>query len=123
MERLSLTCSQTEERRQALNRPSFSIGIEEEYQTIDPRTRDLRSHIHSEILPKAKLATMDRAKPELHQAVVEVGTKVCRDIAEAREDILDLRWQMITLASESGMWLAAGRTPPSSARKGEDHYT
>ena len=80
-----------------MNRPSLSIGIEEEYQTIDPHTRDLRSHIQSEILPKAKLATMDRAKPELHQAVVEVGTKVCRDIQEAREDILDLRRQMITL--------------------------
>ena len=26
-------------------RPSFSLGIEEEYQTIDPVTRDLRSHI------------------------------------------------------------------------------
>jgi len=48
-----------------MSRPSFSFGIEEEYQTIDPETRDLRSHIHSEILPKAKLATMDRAKPEL----------------------------------------------------------
>ena len=95
-----------------MNRPSFSIGIEEEYQTIDPETRDLRSHIQSEILPKAKLATMDRAKPELHQSVVEVGTKVCRDIQEAREDILDLRRQMITLTSESGMWLAAASTHP-----------
>jgi len=95
-----------------MNRPSFSIGIEEEYQTIDPETRDLRSHIQSEILPKAKLATMDRAKPELHQAVVEVGTKVCRDIDEAREDILDLRRQMITLTSEGGMLLAAASTHP-----------
>ena len=44
-----------------MERPSLSIGIEEEYQTIDPETRDLRSHIASEILPKAKLA--------LHEAV------------------------------------------------------
>src|SRR6202020_121230 len=95
-----------------MSRPSFSIEIEEENQTIDPQTRDLRSHIHSEILPKARLATMDRAKPELHQAVVEVGTKVCRDMQEAREDILDLRRQMITLAGESGMWLAAASTHP-----------
>src|SRR6201996_5533851 len=122
MERLSLTCSQTEERRQALNRPSFSIGIEEEYQTIDPRTRDLRSHIHSEILPKAKLATMDRAKPELHQAVVEVGTRVCRDIQEARQDILDLRRQMITLAGESGMWLAAASTHPFADWRTQEIY-
>jgi carboxylate-amine ligase len=105
-----------------MNRPSFSIGIEEEYQTIDPVTRDLRSHIHSEILPKAKLATMDRAKPELHQAVVEVGTKVCRDIDEAREDILDLRRQMITLTSESGMWLAAASTHPFADWRAQDIY-
>ncbi len=105
-----------------MNRPSFSIGIEEEYQTIDPVTRDLRSHIHSEILPKAKLATMDRAKPELHQAVVEVGTRVCRDIQEAREDILDLRRQMITLTSESGMWLAAASTHPFADWKAQDIY-
>ena len=31
-------------------RPSFSLGIEEEYQTIDPETRDLRSHITTEML-------------------------------------------------------------------------
>jgi carboxylate-amine ligase len=105
-----------------MSRPSFSIGIEEEYQTIDPVTRDLRSHIHSEILPKAKLATMDRAKPELHQAVVEVGTKVCRDIDEAREDILDLRRQMITLTSESGMWLAAASTHPFADWRAQDIY-
>ena len=37
-----------------MTRPSFTIGIEEEYQTIDPVTRDLRSHIHAEILEKGK---------------------------------------------------------------------
>ncbi len=57
-----------------MNRPSFSIGIEEEYQTIDPETRDLRSHIASEILSKAKLALHEAVKPEMHQSVIEVGT-------------------------------------------------
>src|SRR5271157_2589442 len=82
-----------------MNRPSLSIGIEEEYQTIDPQTRDLRSHIQSEILSKAKVALHEAVKPEMHQSVVEVGTKVCRDIKEARANILDLRRKMITLAS------------------------
>ena len=35
-----------------MSRPSFTIGIEEEYQTIDPVTRDLRSHIDAEIIAK-----------------------------------------------------------------------
>ena len=35
--------------------PTFTIGIEEEYQTIDPVTRDLRSHIQVELLEKGQL--------------------------------------------------------------------
>ena len=51
-------------------RPSFTIGIEEEYQTIDPETRDLRSHIDAEILEKGKMILEERVKPEMHQSVV-----------------------------------------------------
>src|SRR5207302_10757001 len=47
-------------------RPSFNIGIEEEYQTIDPETRDLRSHIQAEIVQKGKTLLADRGKPEMH---------------------------------------------------------
>lgn len=105
-----------------MERPSLSIGIEEEYQTIDPETRDLRSHIASEILPKAKLALQEAVKPEMHQSVIEVGTRVCRDIKEARENIQSLRRQMITLASEQGMLLAAASTHPFSDWKLQEIY-
>ncbi len=105
-----------------MDRPSLSIGIEEEYQTIDPETRDLRSHIASEILPKAKRALHEAVKPEMHQAVIEVGTKVCRDIKEAREDIQALRREMITLASENGMLLAAASTHPFADWKVQEIY-
>jgi glutamate---cysteine ligase / carboxylate-amine ligase len=105
-----------------MDRPSLSIGIEEEYQTIDPDTRDLRSHIGSEILPKAKRALNEAVKPEMHQAVIEVGTKVCRDIKEARADIQGLRRQMITLAGENGLLLAAASTHPFADWKLQDIY-
>ncbi len=105
-----------------MDRPSLSIGIEEEYQTIDPETRDLRSHIASEILPKAKLALHEAVKPEMHQSVIEVGTRVCRDIKEARENIQSLRREMITLASEHGMLLAAASTHPFSDWKLQEIY-
>ncbi len=59
-------------------RPSLTIGIEEEYQTIDPETRDLRSHIHAEIIQKGRMLLAERVKPEMHQSVVEIGTGVCR---------------------------------------------
>jgi carboxylate-amine ligase len=105
-----------------MERPSLSIGIEEEYQTIDPETRDLRSHIASEILPKAKLALHEAVKPEMHQSVIEVGTRVCKDIKEARENILSLRREMLTLASEHGMLLAAASTHPFSDWKAQEIY-
>ena len=105
-----------------MDRPSLSIGIEEEYQTIDPETRDLRSHIASEILPKAKLALHEAVKPEMHQSVIEVGTRVCKDVKEARENIQALRREMITLAGQSGMLLAAGSTHPFSDWKLQEIY-
>ena len=57
--------------------PSFTLGIEEEYQTIDPETRDLRSHIETELMPEGKRILKERVKAELHQSVVEVGTGIC----------------------------------------------
>jgi glutamate---cysteine ligase / carboxylate-amine ligase len=105
-----------------MKRPSLSIGIEEEYQTIDPETRDLRSHIQMEILSKAKLKIAEKVKAEMHQAVVEVGTKVCRDIKEAREDMRNLRREMISVASENGLLLGSASTHPFADWKVQEIY-
>ena len=63
--------------------PSLTIGIEEEYQIIDPETRELRSYI-TQILEEGRLILREQVKPELHQSIVEVGTEVCQSPAEAR---------------------------------------
>ena len=93
-------------------RPSFTIGIEEEYQTIDPVTRDLRSHIESEIIEKGKTQLHEMVKPEMHQSVVEVGTGICHNIAEAREEVRKLRYAIIQLARDNGLRLGASGTHP-----------
>jgi len=103
-------------------RPSFSLGIEEEYQTIDPVTRDLRSHIQTEMLEHGKLRLQERIKAEMHTSVVEVGTRVCRNIDEAREDIYELRREMIKLASEHGLTLVAGATHPFADWRTQEIY-
>jgi len=77
---------------------NFTIGIEEEYQTVDPVTRDLRSHIHAEMIEKGKLLLQERVKAEMHQSVVEVGTSVCNNIKEAKIEVKKLRRDMVTLA-------------------------
>lgn len=81
--------------------PSFTLGIEEEFQTVDPVTRDLRSHIHEEIIAKGRLQLSERVKPEMHQSVVEVGTGICRTIDEAKKEVFELRRHMVRVDRKS----------------------
>ncbi len=103
-------------------KPSFTIGIEEEYMTVDPVTRDLRSHIQSEIIAKGKMLMEEQVKPEMHQSVVEVGTCVCKDIKEAKEAVRNLRRQIIGLARENGLRLAAAGTHPFADWREQEIY-
>ncbi len=105
-----------------MSKPSFSLGIEEEYQSIDPETRDLRSHIEFEILEQGKSILRERVKAEMHQSVVEVGTGVCKNITEARADLTELRREMITLARKSGLRLAAAATHPFADWRDQEIY-
>ncbi len=105
-----------------MTRPSFTIGIEEEYQTIDPVTRDLRSHIDAEIIAKGKIQLKEAVKAEMHQSVVEVGTGICTNIQEAREEVRQLRGAIITLARENGLRLAAAGTHPFADWRKQEIY-
>jgi carboxylate-amine ligase len=102
--------------------PSFSIGIEEEYQTIDPTTRDLRSHIGAEIIEKGRLTLQERVKPEMHQSVIEVGTGVCANMSAARADLMELRSGIIRLARDNGLRLAAAGTHPFSDWRNQEIF-
>src|SRR5437588_5041858 len=102
--------------------PSFTIGIEEEYQTIDPETRDLRSHIDMEIISKGKTLLREAVKPEMHQSVIEVGTGVCKDIKSAKQEIFQLRRDMCNLAKENGLRLAASGTHPFADWRKQEIY-
>ena len=93
--------------------PTLTIGIEEEYQIIDPETRELRSYI-TEIL-KEDSVLMGEVKPELHQSMVEVGTRVCRTPADARLELVRLRKLVMDLAAKKGLKIAAAGSHPFSA--------
>jgi carboxylate-amine ligase len=103
-------------------KPSFTLGIEEEYQTIDPETFDLRSHINTEFIAQGKVLLKEKVKAEMHQSVVEVGTAVCRTIGEARAEVVDLRRQTIRLAKQHGLLLAAAATHPFADWRVQDIY-
>ena len=93
--------------------PEFTLGIEEEFQTIDPETRELRSHM-SKLVEGGKIVLQERVKAEMHQAVVEVGTNICHNIQEAREEVTYLRKEIIDLAHKQNLLVAAAGTHPFS---------
>ncbi len=97
-----------------MNPPSLTIGIEEEYQIIDPQTRELRSYI-TEILEGDQLILREQVKPELHQSIVEVGTTVCHTAAEARAQLVRLRSEITRVAGRNGLKIAAAGTHPFSS--------
>jgi glutamate---cysteine ligase / carboxylate-amine ligase len=93
--------------------PSLTLGIEEEYQIIDPESRELKSYI-TEILNGDSMI-MDEVKPELHQSMVEIGSKVCRTPSDLRHELVRLRGLVMDLAGKSGLVIAAAGTHPFSS--------
>ena len=92
-------------------RPSFTLGIEEEFQIVDPQSRELKSHI-LEIFAEGSLRLKDQIKQEMHQSVVEVGTNICKNVQEAREEVVRLRGEIIRIARSNGLRIAAAGTHP-----------
>ena len=99
----------------------FTLGIEEEFQIVDPATRELKSHV-SEILEEGKLLLGEKIKPEMIQSMIEVGTGVCANIQEAREDITKLRCIISWLAEKKGMAIVAASTHPFSKWSEQEIY-
>ncbi len=91
----------------------FTLGIEEEFQIVDPQTRELRSHV-SEFLEEGKMILGEQIKPEMIQSMIEVGTGICRNIQEARADITRLRAIISNLARRKGLEIVAASTHPIS---------
>lgn len=90
----------------------LTLGIEEEYQIIHPETRDLHSYVQ-ELLEQGKLIfPEEELKPEFMQSQIEVGSQVCRNVKELREEVIRLRRMVGTLAEKKGMKIAAASTHP-----------
>ena len=96
-----------------INYNNFTLGIEEEYMVIDPKTRELKSH-EQKIVTEGQKVIRDKVKAEMHQAVVEVGTDICRDITEAHKDVSTLRKTISQIAEDLGFRVGASGTHPFS---------
>ena len=91
----------------------FTLGVEEEFQIVDPQTRELKSHIQ-QILEDGKMILAEKVKAEMHQSVVEIGTDICKDIQDARSQVTKLRQELAKLAMKNNLRIAAAGTHPFS---------
>lgn len=94
--------------------PTLNIGIEEEYQIIDPETRELRSYVQ-QFLEQGRAILPDQIRPEFLQSQVEAGTQVCQDVDEARDELIRIRRSILQLAEDAGLWVAAAGSHPFSS--------
>src|SRR6266568_2880118 len=85
----------------------FTIGVEEEFQIIDPATCELRSHV-SQLVSAASPDIAEQVKHELHQSIVETGTRICDNVSE-------LRIELVAAAERAGLQVAAAGTHPFSS--------
>ncbi|MEO6212025.1 MAG: carboxylate-amine ligase [Vicinamibacterales bacterium] len=91
----------------------FTVGVEEEFQIVDPQTCELKSHV-SQLLASSAASLGDQIKREMHQSIVEVGTKVCNDVGELQEEIFRIRRDLAASADRAGLAVAAAGTHPFS---------
>ena len=91
----------------------FTLGVEEEFQIVDPKTGELRSHIQ-QILEEGKMILAENVKAEMHQSVVEMGTDICTNITDARAQVTRLRQELAKLAKKNNLKIAAAGTHPFS---------
>jgi glutamate---cysteine ligase / carboxylate-amine ligase len=92
----------------------FTVGVEEEFQIVDPTTWELRSHVQ-QLLASSAPTFGDQIKRELHQSIVEVGTKICANVEELAAEIIRIRRDLADSAERVGLRVAAAGTHPFSS--------
>src|SRR5438105_9494718 len=94
----------------------FTIGVEEEFQIVDPKTCELRSHV-MQLVNEVSPSIQDQVKHEMHQSIVETGTKICENVGELRIEMHRTRGELIAAAERAGLQVAAAGTHPFSSWK------
>ncbi len=93
----------------------FTIGVEEEFQIIDPESLELRSHVVQLISSAEARGVGDLVKQEMHQSIVETGTKICENVSELRLEMHRTRSELVMAAEHTGLQVAAAGTHPFSS--------
>lgn len=89
----------------------FSVGVEEEYQLVDPDTWELRPNC-KRVMRNIRTKPEADIQHELHLNQIEMASPVCNTLAEVRESVTECRQLLIEAATKSGSLLASAGTNP-----------
>jgi carboxylate-amine ligase len=104
-----------------MKRPSFTMGIEEEYLLVDRATRDLVPKMPSSMLAECEaLAEGQQVKPEFLRSQIEIGTRICSDVGEARDALRTMR-RAVEVAARHGLAPIAASTHPFARWTAQKH--
>ncbi len=100
--------------------PSFTMGIEEEYLLVHIDTLEL-AEAPQEMMDDCIAEMGGQVSPEFLRCQVEIGTSVCKNITEAREDLKRLRSTVAKIAGKYGMAPLAVSCHPTADWKDQHH--
>ncbi len=104
-----------------LKEPEFTLGVEEEYLLVDRETRGLAIDPPKSLISECEEILGGQVTTELLRSQIEVGTKVCNNIGEVREDLGKLRRTIIDVAGRHGLAPIASSTHPFSRWTEQKH--
>lgn len=99
----------------AVPQAEFTVGIEEEYLLVERGSRDLVEEAPAPLMADCQARLEGQVSPEFLRSQIEVGTRVCRSLAEAREDLTRLRATVCEVAAQYDLAPIAASTHPFAA--------
>ena len=100
--------------------PALTLGVEEEYLLIDPDTCDL-APAPAGMMEACSERLKDQVSPEFKACQVEIGTRVCKTIAQARDELKRLRSTVAEVAHDFGLAPIAVSCHPFGDWKDQHH--
>ncbi|MEM8505626.1 MAG: YbdK family carboxylate-amine ligase, partial [Cyanobacteria bacterium P01_D01_bin.1] len=94
--------------------PDFTMGVEEEYQIVDPGSRSLTDRSKSLIRTNRNSDREQEIVHELFQCEVEIATDICHTLDNVRQALVQARTAVIKAAQKNDAAIAAAGTHPFS---------
>lgn len=104
----------------SMKEPDFTIGVEEEYLLVDKDSLDL-APAPDGLMDACMAELQDQVSPEFLSCQIEIGTRVCRTVSEAREDLKRLRSTVARVSDQYNLAPIAASCHPFSDWRDQHH--